>query len=56
MAGVLLFTGTLGSSALTFIWLAGCVAMMSFMTRAVGGTGHGDTRQDETRDDVANRH
>jgi hypothetical protein len=55
-AGVLFFSGTTGGSAVTFIWLAGCVAMMFFMMRGMGGMGHGGSREDETRDEVDHKH
>lgn len=42
VAGVLLLTGTAGGSAFTFIWLAGCMAMMFFMMRG-GGNSEADT-------------
>jgi hypothetical protein len=56
VAGVLLLTGTGGGSAFTFIWLAGCMAMMFFMMRGMGGMGHGGSSEDETRDKADHKH
>lgn len=52
VAGVLLLTVTSGGGAFTFLWLAGCIAMMFFMMRGMGGMGHGGTREDKTSDKV----
>lgn len=56
VAGVLLLTGTAGGSAFTFILLAGCMAMMFFMMRGMGGMDHGGNREDETRDKADHKH
>ena len=55
VAGVLLLTGTAGGSAFTFILLAGCMAMMFFMMRGMGGMDHGNS-EDETRDRADHKH
>ena len=52
VAGVLLLTGTSGGGAFTFIWLAGCAAMMFFMMRAMGGMSHGGSREDDRSDQL----
>lgn len=56
VAGVLLLTGTGGGSAFTFILLAGCMAMMFFMMRGMGGMDHGDKSEDDTRDKAEHKH
>ena len=50
VAGVLLLTGTAGGSAVTIILLAGCMAMMFFMMRGMGGMDHGGSNEDELRE------
>lgn len=56
VAGVLLLSGTAGGSAFIFILLAGCMAMMFFMMRGMGGMSHGGSKEDETRDRVDHKH
>lgn len=56
VAGVLILTGTWGGSAFTFILLAGCMAMMFFMMRGMGGMGHGGSSEDDTRDKAEHKH
>ena len=56
VAGVLLLTGTGGGSAFVFILLAGCMAMMFFMMRGMGGMDPGGSRDDETREKSDHKH
>lgn len=58
VAGVLLLTGTAGAGAFTFLLLAGCMAMMYFMMRGMGGMDHGggSSRDGENRDTADHKH
>lgn len=56
VAGVLLLTGAAGGSAFIFVLLAGCMAMMFFMMRGMGGMGHGGSKEDGTREKVDHKH